>query len=57
MYSPTWSAGPVDLAVESGQTLVVTGNTSGSWVSIRDGVSAKIVRSDIALENGVLHVS
>ncbi|KAK4689499.1 hypothetical protein P7C73_g586, partial [Tremellales sp. Uapishka_1] len=57
LYSTAWStSGSFDgLVVDSGNTLNVTYNSSGHFVTLGE-TTAQIVRYDIPLENGVLHI-
>ena len=57
MWSPQWSnTGTSDLILDSGDKATVTYNGTGNYVSLEGGTTAQILRSDIALENGVMHV-
>jgi hypothetical protein len=57
LYSAGWSSGSFpNLTVVSGQTLSITSNSSGAYIHMGTQ-SALILRSDITLENGVMHVS
>jgi hypothetical protein len=57
VWSPQWSnTGTSDLILESGDKATVTYNGTGNYVSLEGGTTAQILRSDIALENGVMHV-
>jgi len=57
VYSPQWSnTGTSDLILDSGDKATVTYNGTGNYVSLEGGTTAQILRSDIALENGVMHV-
>ena len=57
VWSPQWSnSGTSDLILDSGDKATVTYNGTGSYVSLEGGTTAQILRSDIALENGVMHV-
>jgi len=57
VWSPQWSnTGTSDLVLDSGDEATVTYNGTGSYVSLEGGTTAQILRSDIALENGVMHV-
>jgi hypothetical protein len=57
VWSPQWSSsGTSGLILDSGDKATVTYNGTGSYVSLEGGTTAQILRSDIALENGVMHV-
>jgi hypothetical protein len=45
------------MTLDSGDKATLTYNGTGSYISIEGGGSAQILRSDVALENGVMHVS
>ncbi|RSH88668.1 hypothetical protein EHS25_002895 [Saitozyma podzolica] len=56
LYSAGWSSGSFpNLTVVSGQTLSITSNSSGAYIHMGTQ-SALILRSDITLENGVMHI-
>ena len=56
LYSPMW-VGPDKLVIkmESGVNLTMSWNGSSSYVTL-GSQKATILRSDIALSNGVMHV-
>jgi hypothetical protein len=57
VWSPQWSeSGSSSLVLDSGDVATLTYNGTGSYVSLEGGSSAQILRSDISLENGVMHV-
>ncbi|RXK41179.1 hypothetical protein M231_01584 [Tremella mesenterica] len=58
LYSPFWySSGTFSsLSMKSGQNLKVAYNWTGSYVEFDSGDGATILRSDIPITNGVLHV-
>ncbi|WVQ99927.1 hypothetical protein IAU59_007070 [Kwoniella sp. CBS 9459] len=58
LFSPFWTdSGSFDLAVDSGATLTIRSGSGGSDSTVAlGGVEAKIVKSDITLRNGVMHV-
>jgi hypothetical protein len=43
--------------LDSGDKATITYNGTGSYISLEGGTTAQILRSDVALENGVMHVS
>ncbi|OWZ40945.1 hypothetical protein C351_03411 [Cryptococcus neoformans c8] len=57
LFSPMWtSSGSFDLQVDSGEILTIkVGDDGGYSVALGD-VEAKIIKSDITLENGIMHV-
>jgi uncharacterized surface protein with fasciclin (FAS1) repeats len=57
LFSPDWVSNQInDLTVMTGDKLKLTVEGGTSYVSLGDQ-KAQILRQDIALENGVLHVS
>lgn len=51
------SSGSFDLQVESGEVLTVKVDDDGGYSVVLGDVEAKIIKSDITLENGIMHVS
>lgn len=57
LFSRIWvDNGPYDLPVLSGSTLRIQQADSGATISLGNQ-SVRILRSDVVLENGVMHVS
>lgn len=57
MYSSFFTGpGSYSLTLDSGQNASLTYNSSGSIVAVGE-VNSQILRSDVPLENGVMHVS
>ncbi|WWC63230.1 uncharacterized protein I303_105830 [Kwoniella dejecticola CBS 10117] len=57
LFSPAWTqSGSMDLNVESGEKLTIQVNQDGSSSVIYGKIEAKLVRSDVTLNNGVLHI-
>ncbi|OCF76122.1 hypothetical protein I204_03421 [Kwoniella mangroviensis CBS 8886] len=57
LFSPMWiQPSTFELPVESGESLTIQYNQDGSSSVICGEVEAKIVRSDITLNNGVMHI-
>ncbi|WWD02523.1 hypothetical protein V865_000563 [Kwoniella europaea PYCC6329] len=57
LFSPMWiELTSFELPVESGGKLTIQYNQDGSSLVIYGEVEAKIVRSDITLNNGVMHI-
>ncbi|WWD02516.1 hypothetical protein V865_000556 [Kwoniella europaea PYCC6329] len=57
LFSPMWiQPSTFELPVESGEQLTIQYNQDGSSSVIYGDVEAKIVRSDITLNNGVMHI-
>lgn len=51
------SSGSFDLQVESGEVLTIKVDDDGGYSVVLGDVEAKIIKSDITLENGIMHVS
>ncbi|WVW85690.1 hypothetical protein I302_107728 [Kwoniella bestiolae CBS 10118] len=57
LFSPMWTQPTsFDLPVASGESLTIQYNEDGSSSVIYGEIKAKIVRSDITLNNGVMHI-
>ncbi|WVN90236.1 uncharacterized protein L203_105472 [Cryptococcus depauperatus CBS 7841] len=56
LYSPGWRSDSFDFQVTSGQTLKIKVGNDGSSSVTLGNVTAKIIKSDITLANGVMHV-
>lgn len=46
-----------DLQVDSGETLTIKVDDDGGYLVVLGNVEARIIKSDITLENGIMHVS
>lgn len=59
LWSPEWTypGSYPDFMLDSGDLATLTYNGTGSYISIQGGATARILRSDIPLQNGVMHVS
>lgn len=55
IYSPAFESGD-NFVTASGNTLAYTTNSTGAYL-FGDGGLAKFIRTDIPVQNGVLHVS
>lgn len=51
------SHGSFDLQVDSGETLTIKVDDDGGYLIVLGNVEARIIKSDITLENGIMHVS
>ncbi|ODN92720.1 hypothetical protein L198_05514 [Cryptococcus wingfieldii CBS 7118] len=59
LFSPAWTDDDnksFDLPVSSGQTLTIKLNDDGGSSVVLGGVQARILKSDVTLANGVMHV-
>lgn len=51
------SHGSFDLLVDSDETLTIKVDDDGGYLIVLGNVEARIIKSDITLENGIMHVS
>ncbi|WVO22997.1 uncharacterized protein IAS62_004341 [Cryptococcus decagattii] len=57
LFSPMWaSQRSFDLQVDSGETLTIKVDDDGGYLVVLGNVEARIIKSDITLENGIMHV-
>nr|KIR46083.1 hypothetical protein I312_04626 [Cryptococcus bacillisporus CA1280] len=57
LFSPMWAShGSFDLQVDSGESLTIKVDDDGGYLVVLGNVEARIIRSDITLENGIMHV-
>ncbi|KAG5635446.1 hypothetical protein H0H81_011239 [Sphagnurus paluster] len=55
-YSPELLGASGDFISASGQTLKFSSNSTGAYVTTQTGSEARIVKSDVLVENGVVHI-
>ncbi|GLB41348.1 putative protein with four repeated domains in the Fasciclin I family of proteins, present in many other contexts [Lyophyllum shimeji] len=55
-YSPELTSSTSELVSAAGQSFSFISNSSGTYVASSNGASAKIVKTDALVENGVIHI-